>query len=196
MTRQLFKVDNIKDGKSQAELTKAGGTIGLQAKLGTSLKGGITDNDQSKQKRRDHFGGNELVEPPSKTLLDIFLGCFEDLTLRILCVAAVVSLVIGIATEGWDDGWFEAVAILVAIAIVVTITTVNDYSQAQQFKNLFKKSQDKKIKVVRDGRLKEIDIQELLVGDVFEVETGLIMPVDALLIEKHCKKLLLSRVRC
>lgn len=186
MTRQLFKVDNIKDGKSQAELTKAGGTIGLQAKLGTSLKGGITDNLQSKHKRKEHFGSNELVEPPSKTLWDIFIGCFEDLTLRILCLAAVVSLVIGVATEGWSHGWFESVAILVAIGIVVVITTFNDYTQAQQFRNLFKKSQDKKVKVVRDGRLKEIDIQELLVGDVLEVETGLIMPTDALLIEKHC----------
>jgi magnesium-transporting ATPase (P-type) len=122
----------------------------------------------------------------------MFIGCFDDLTLRILCLAAVVSLVIGIATEGLDDGWFESGAILAAIGIVVTITTVNEYSQAQQFRNLFKKSQDKKVKVVRDGRLKEIDNEELLVGDIFEVETGLIMPTDALLVEKHCNIVLFS----
>lgn len=187
LTRKLFKVDNIGSGNSQAELTKMGGTKALLVKLSTSLKGGITDNDLSKQRRREHFGSNQLVEPPSKTLWEIFIGCFDDLTLRILCVAAVVSLIIGVATEGFDDGWYESGAILTAIVIVVAITTANEHSQAEQFRNLFKRSQDKKVKVVRDGKLKEIDNQDLLVGDVFEVETGLIMPADCLLIEKHCK---------
>lgn len=163
-----------------------GGAKALYEQLGTSLKGGISNDPSSMSRRRDYYGTNAIVEPPSKTLFEIFIDCFEDLLLRILVVAAIASLIIGVITEGWAEGWYEAVAILLAIVIVVTITTVNDYSQAQQFKALFKQSQDKLVKVLRDGRLQEINIQELLVGDVYEIITGLIVPADTILIEKHC----------
>lgn len=160
----------------------------MYEKLGTSLKGGISNDENSKSKRRDYFGSNKLVEPPSKTLWQIFIGCFDDVLLQILVVAAIASLIIGIITEGWAEGWYESVAILLAIAIVVTITTVNDYSQAQQFQALFKQSQDKVVKALRDGKLIEINIQELLVGDIYEINTGAIVPADSILVEKHCSQ--------
>lgn len=166
-------------------MAKAGGSKTLIAKLETNLKTGIADTPDSKARRIAKYGNNELVEPPTKSLWEIFIGCFEDLTLQILCVAAVVSLIIGISTEGFAKGWIEGAAIMVAVIIVVTITTVNDYTQAQQFRNLFKKSQVKIVKVVRDGKLKEIDTQDLVVGDVYELNTGLILPADSLLVEKH-----------
>ena len=178
-------MDNILHGQSTKSFKDFGGTKSLYEKLGTGLKTGIEDTQQSKDKRALYFGTNELIEPPSKTLWDIFIGCFDDLTLQMLLAAAVASLIIGVATEGFAHGWYEGGAIAVAIIIVVTITTTTDYTQALQFRNLFKKSQKKIVKIVRDGKLKEIDTIDLLVGDVFQVETGLILPVDAILIEKH-----------
>lgn len=163
----------------------------LFQKLQSSLKGGIEDTAEAKLKREAHFGSNALVEPPTSTLWEIFIGCFEDRMLQLLLIAAVASFIIGVITEGLAHGWYESVAILVAVGIVVSITTVNDYSQAQQFKKLFKKSQNRIVKVVRDGKLKEIDSQELLVGDVYEVNTGLIIPADSVLIERHGNKALL-----
>lgn len=47
--------------------------------------------------------------------------------MRILCYAAAVSLVMGIATEGWEKGWMEGFAIFVAVIIIVSVTAVNDY---------------------------------------------------------------------
>ena len=52
---------------------------------------------------------------------------FEDEMLRILCVAAVVSLVLGIATEGIEKGWLEGTSILVAVVIIVTVTSGNNW---------------------------------------------------------------------
>jgi magnesium-transporting ATPase (P-type) len=175
----------VNSGASTTALAQLGGSKIICQKLETTLKSGIQDTPESKARRVAKFGTNELVEPPAKTLWMIFVGCFEDLTLQILCVAAVVSLIIGISTEGLAKGWIEGAAIMVAVIIVVTITTVNDYTQAQQFRNLFKKSQVKIVKVVRDSILKEIDTQDLVVGDVYELNTGLIVPADSLLIEKH-----------
>lgn len=183
----MFKVDNILHGTSLKELLKAGGSKELFSRLSTSLKGGIPNEPREIQKRIDSFGSNALIEPPTKTLWEIFLDCFEDLTLQMLCVAAVASLIVGIISEGWATGWYESVAILLAIVIVVTISTVNTYSQVLQFKELFKKSQNKIIKVVRGGKLMEVDAQELVVGDVYEINTGLIVPADSILIENHGK---------
>lgn len=45
-----------------------------------------------------------MIKEP-KTLWEMVMEIFEDLTVQILCVAAVVSLVLGIATHGIEEGW-------------------------------------------------------------------------------------------
>lgn len=119
--------------------------------------------------------------------MDFIIQALDDFTLKILIVAAFCSLVIGISTEGLATGWYEGTAILLAIIVIVIITVANDYMQDQQFINLFKKSQKKVIKVLRNGFYQEIDSQELMVGDIVEVETGLIFPADMVLISKQGK---------
>jgi len=47
--------------------------------------------------------------------------------LRILCLAAVVSLGLGIATEGLEHGWMEGTSILVAVVIIVSVTSGNNW---------------------------------------------------------------------
>lgn len=47
--------------------------------------------------------------------------------LRILCLAAVVSLALGIAMEGLAKGWMEGTSILVAVVIIVTVTSGNNW---------------------------------------------------------------------
>ena len=60
----------------------------------------------------------------------------EDQILQILIAAAIVSLIIGISTEGWEKGWLEGVAITVAIFIILTVTATNDYMKEKQFRKL------------------------------------------------------------
>lgn len=47
--------------------------------------------------------------------------------LRILCVASVISLALGVLTEGWAEGWMEGASILIAVVIIVTVTSGNNY---------------------------------------------------------------------
>lgn len=55
------------------------------------------------------------------------LDNFEDLMLRVLCAAAVISLVLGIASEGIKKGWMEGTSILVAVVIIISVTAGNNY---------------------------------------------------------------------
>jgi magnesium-transporting ATPase (P-type) len=45
--------------------------------------------------RQEVFGSNRLPEPEAESWLSIFIGSFNDATLIVLIVSAIVSLVIG-----------------------------------------------------------------------------------------------------
>lgn len=105
--------------------------------------------------------------------------------LRVLCVAAVVSLVLGIATEGLEHGWMEGTSILLAVVIIVTVTSGNNWIKEQQFRKLNAIASKKNVNVVRNDHVVNIDVDDLLVGDIQIVETGEIISVDGLLLEAH-----------
>lgn len=92
--------------------------------------------------------------------------------LRVLCGAAVVSLVLGIATEGLREGWLEGASILVAVVIIVSVTSINNYVKEQQFRKLNAIAQMKNVNVTRSGQVENISVYDLLVGDVVQIETG------------------------
>ena len=105
--------------------------------------------------------------------------------LKILCASAVVSLVLGIATEGLAEGWLEGASILLAVIIIVSVTSTNNYLKEKQFQKLNALATAKNINVFRGGELLNISVYDLLVGDVVEIETGEILSVDGILIEGH-----------
>jgi len=103
--------------------------------------------------------------------------------LRILCAAAVISLVLGILTEGLAEGWLEGASILIAVVIIVTVTSGNNYIKEQQFQKLNAMATAKDVHVYRGGDLIKMSVYELLVGDVVQISTGEIFSVDGILIE-------------
>ena len=117
--------------------------------------------------------------------MELILENFEDDMLKILCASAVVSLVLGIATEGIKEGWLEGASILLAVIIIVTVTSANNYLKEQQFQKLNALATAKNINVLRGGELLNISVYDLLVGDVVEIETGEIISVDGILIQGH-----------
>jgi Ca2+ transporting ATPase len=71
--------------------------------------------------------------------------------LRVLCGAALVSLILGIATEGIREGWLEGASILVAVVIIVSVTSINNYVKEKQFQKLNAIAQQKNVNVYRGG---------------------------------------------
>ncbi len=53
---------------------------------------------------------------------------FEDTILQILIGAAIVSKIVGIIKDGWM-GLVERGSILMAVVIIVAITTANNYKK-------------------------------------------------------------------
>lgn len=66
--------------------------------------------------------------------MEIFCGTLEDLMLRILIVAAILSIVTeAIYSEDRKTFWLEGVTILAAVAVCSIVATVNDYQKQRQF---------------------------------------------------------------
>ncbi|EXK77435.1 Ca2+-transporting ATPase [Fusarium oxysporum f. sp. raphani 54005] len=143
--------------------------------------------------RRRIFSENRLPDKKNKTLLQLAWQTYNDKVLILLTIAAVVSLALGLyqtfggAHEEGEVGveWIEGVAILVAIAIVVIVGTLNDWNMQRQFNQLNKKHDDRFINVVRSGKPTEISIFNVLVGDVALLSVGDIVPVDGIFIKGH-----------
>lgn len=89
--------------------------------------------------------------------------------LRILCGAAAVSLVLGIATEGLAEGWLEGASILVAVVIIVSVTAGNNYLKEKQFRKLNEMATKKDVNVIRHGQQTRLSAFDLAVGDLVEV---------------------------
>lgn len=112
-------------------------------------------------KRRELFGRNEFDEPERTSWLQMFLTSFEDTTLIVLIVAAVVSLAVGLY-EDLSSGWIEGAAILFAVLLVAIVTATNDYRKEAQFRKLNAKKDDITIGVVRNNISININVKDLV----------------------------------
>ncbi|CAK4033987.1 Calcium-transporting ATPase 2 [Lecanosticta acicola] len=140
--------------------------------------------------RKRVFDENKLPERKPKNIFQLMWLAYNDKVLIVLTIAAVIALALGIyqAIDHGGVDWIEGVAIIVAIVVVVTVGALNDWQKERQFAKLNKKKDARNVKVVRSGTTQEIDVQQLLVGDVLLVEPGDILPVDGIFIAGHAVK--------
>jgi len=83
---------------------------------------------QNQASREEFFGHNRKPEAKLKTLWQIFLGAMDDFTLKILVVAALVSILVEMLTSDHREiAWIEGFAILCAVILSSGITTINDF---------------------------------------------------------------------
>ena len=145
----------------------------------TDLNNGLNSSNKEDLKwREDKWGNNHLPPEKENSILAHIIECFEDPTLRVLLVASIVSLIIGVAKDGIKTGWIEGTAIFFAVFLVVSISSYMNYQETEQFLKLSRETKLKKVLVIRDGREKEISIEDVLVGDVLKLRIGDIINVD------------------
>ncbi|KAL2987775.1 hypothetical protein AAZX31_11G047200 [Glycine max] len=104
------------------------------------------------------------------------------MTLMILGVCAIVSLLVGIATEGWPKGAHDGLGIVASILLVVFVTATSDYRQSLQFRDLDKEKKKISIQVTRNGYRQKMSIYELLPGDIVHLAIGDQVPADGLFV--------------
>ena len=103
-------------------------------------------------------------------------GSFTSAATATAAAAAAAGAAAGTAaspppSSGEPPGWIDGAAILAAVAVVVSVTAVNDFQKEAQFSALAALSDDPLVTVRRLGATCEVRSSELVVGDLllFEV---------------------------
>ena len=148
-----------------------------------SLKDGVVSSDITV--RQNVYGLNQFVEKPPKGFWMFVWDAFQDLTLIILMISAAASIGVGIATEGWPDGMYDGLGILLSIFLVVMVTAISDYKQSLQFRDLDKEKRNIVVQVTRDGRRQKVSIYDLVVGDIVHLSIGDQVPADGIFISGY-----------
>ncbi len=137
------------------------------------------------EESRQKYGSNTLTQIPPDPLWKKILEGFKDPMIMILLVALVVQVVLFFLGE---TEWFEPVAILVAILIANGVASVSESKQEGKASALKAEEEAKEMaKVLRDGKLQEIHVSEVVVGDIVYLQAGDKIPADGVIVDGAAK---------
>ncbi|XP_062203577.1 calcium-transporting ATPase 10, plasma membrane-type [Phragmites australis] len=176
------ELGSIVEGHDSKKLITHGGVDGIAEKLAASKTDGLSTAGDNIKRRQDIYGINKFTESEVRSFWVFVWEALQDTTLIILAVCAFVSLVVGIAMEGWPKGAHDGLGIVASILLVVFVTATSDYRQSLQFKDLDKEKKKIQVQVTRNGFRQRLSIYDLLPGDVVHLAIGDQVPADGLFI--------------
>jgi Ca2+-transporting ATPase len=133
---------------------------------------GLTD-EQVNQSREQH-GSNTLTPPERDPLWKLFLEKFEDPIIRILLIAAFLSL--GISFVHWE--FAETIGIFCAIFLATGVAFWFELDANKKFDVLNQVNDDTLVQVIRNGNVREVSKKDIVVGDIVILNTGEEVPAD------------------
>lgn len=140
--------------------------------------------EQVEESRNKH-GSNSLTQIPAEPLWKKILEGFKDPMIMILLVALAVQVVLFFLGQA---EWFEPAGILIAIMIANGVASVSESKQEGKASALKAEEEAKETaKVIRDGKLEEIHVSEIVVGDIVYLQAGDKIPADGIVIEGELK---------
>ena len=147
---------------------------------------------------REKHGQNVLTPPKRPSMWRLYLEKYEDPMVRILLVAAVVSLILAFVKQDF----LETVGIIAAVVLATTVGFYFERDAARKFDVLTQLGEEQPVKVIRsltpnpspkgegdskgegsDYKVMEIPRRDVVVGDIVMVETGDEIPADGRLLE-------------
>lgn len=128
---------------------------------------------------RLEYGENVLTPPRRQSMWKLYLEKYQDPMIRILLVAAIVSLILSFV----KNDFVETIGIIAAIILATSVGFYFERDAARKFDVLTQIGEEQSVKVLREGRVMEIPRREVVVGDVVIVETGDEVPADGELFE-------------
>ena len=131
------------------------------------------------ERSRLEHGENVLTPPRRQSMWHLYFEKYQDPMIRILLVAAMVSLVLAFVKQDF----IETLGIIFAIILATTVGFFFERDAARKFDVLTQLGEEQPVKVVREGKVVEIPRREVVVDDVVIVETGDEVPADGHLFE-------------
>ena len=149
-------------------------------KLDTNEKLGLSEEEVLK--RRKEYGNNVLQEKKKESIFVKFFKQFNDFMIIILIIASIISALVS-KMQGEND-YFDSI-IIIAIVVLNAIMGVVQEAKAEKSIESLKKMTPQKAKVVRDGKSKEVNAEDLVPGDIIVLEVGNFVPADCRILENY-----------
>lgn len=119
--------------------------------------------------RLQQYGLNAIAEEKTESALQIFIRQLNNPLVFLLLFAMIIS--------SFFKEWIDAIAILIVILVNAATGFYMEF-KAQSSMKALRKLSSVPAKVLRDGKLKEINSDEVVPGDVVFAEAGDMVPAD------------------
>ncbi len=139
--------------------------------MGTDLENGLSSAESAK--RLQKYGENRLKEQAGISPWVILVNQFRNIIVVLLVVATLISLAL--------RDYVEAMAILVVIVLNALFGFITEYRAGKAMEAL-KNMVTARAKVIRDGRVMELEASMVVPGDLLVLEEGDMVTADGRLV--------------
>ena len=140
--------------------------------MGTDLSEGLKKEEIAS--RMEKYGKNTLVQKKGRSFFAMFISQFKSFMIILLIIAAIISGFMGVKTgEGLLDTY-----IICGILLLNAFIGAYQEFKAQKSLESLKKMAAPMAKVVRDGEAMVVNVEDVVPGDLVELEVGDIVPAD------------------
>ena len=149
-------------------------TLGELAKQLNASEHGIGEGEAAA--RLAEYGPNKLPQKPLTPLWAIVLRQFRSPLIYILAIAAVVSVAIGDLKDA---------AFIVGVLVLNAVIGAYQEWKAEKSSHALRKLLQMRASVQRDGKVRELNAEDVVPGDVVWLESGNRVPADIRLVSAH-----------
>ena len=141
------------------------------------IKNGLTDKEVLSNKNK--YGSNAITNTKKNSFISLLIESLGDPIIRILLIALGIKTIFLIK----DFDWYETVGIVIAIFLASFISSISEYGSEKAFEKLQEESSKIKCRVRRNGKVVEINVDDVVVGDIVLLEAGERIPADGIIVD-------------
>lgn len=135
-------------------------------------------NPREVLKSRELYGENTITKKKRKSFMQHFISSFGDPVIKILLIVLAVNVIVMFR----NSDWYEIIGIALSILLSTTISTVSEYGSESAFLAMQQDAETIRCKVRRAGKLVEIPVKEIVVGDLVVLQAGERVPADGIMV--------------
>lgn len=128
---------------------------------------------------RKTYGQNSLTYRKKNTFFTLLVESLNDPIIKILLIALAIKVVFLFK----ESNIYETIGIVLAIFLASFISTISEYGSEKAFERLQEEASKIKCKVRRNSKKVEINIEDIVVGDIVFLSSGDKVPADGILLK-------------
>ena len=172
---------------------KFGGVKNIIHELHTSAIKGIIGFDESVRHRQEVFGRNIIPLDQPRNVFNYLLCAMKDWVILILFAGALISVILGAlfpekceGHESFAVAMYEGIGIMSTLVVMILLIAFSDYLKESDFRSLHSKiNRERKVKVIRSGKVIEILARDIVVGDLCQLNIGTLIPADGVIVQQN-----------